>query len=61
MKWEYRIEPVTFSLGSGNQTEEAIKQLNGLGEQGWEAVSMWESSMGTHVLMKRQISKYPTT
>lgn len=55
MKWEYRIERVTFSLGSNNEAEDAIKQLNGLGQQGWEAVSMWDGSLGTHVLMKRQI------
>jgi hypothetical protein len=54
MKWEYRIERVTFSLGSSNEAEDAIKQLNGLGQQGWEAVSMWDGSLGTHVLMKRQ-------
>lgn len=54
MKWEYRIERVTFSLGSNNETEDAVKQLNGLGDEGWEAVSMWDGSLGTHVLLKRQ-------
>ena len=57
MKWEYRIEPVTFSVSSGDQGEEAIKRLNSLGEQGWEALSIWDGALGTHVLMKRQISK----
>jgi hypothetical protein len=56
MKWEYRIERVTFSLGSGgNETEEPVRELNGLGQQGWEAISMWDGSLGTHVLLKRQI------
>jgi hypothetical protein len=58
MKWEYRIERVTFSLGSGgNETEETVRELNGLGEKGWEAISMWDGSLGTHVLLKRQILK----
>jgi len=57
MKWEYRIQRVTFSLGSSNETEEAVKELNGLGEQGWEAISMWDGSLGTHVLLKRQVVK----
>ena len=57
MKWEYRMERVTFSMGSSNETEDAVKALNRLGDQGWEAVSMWDSSLGTYVLMKRQLSK----
>jgi hypothetical protein len=56
MKWEYRIERVTFSMGSSSETEDAVKSLNRLGDQGWEAISMWDGSLGTHVLMKRQIS-----
>lgn len=57
MKWEYRIERVTFSLGSSNETEDAVRALNTLGNQGWEAVSMWDGSLGTHVLLKRQVLK----
>jgi hypothetical protein len=44
-------------MSSGDQTEEATKKLNSLGEQGWEAVSIWDGTLGTQVLMKRQISK----
>ncbi len=55
MKWEYRIERVTFSFSSNNESEDAVKQLNGLGQHGWEAVSMWDGSLGTHVLLKRQL------
>lgn len=57
MKWEYKMERITFSMSSSNETEDAVKTLNRLGDQGWEAVSMWDGSMGTYVLMKRQLSK----
>jgi len=43
-------------MGSSSETEDAVKSLNRLGDQGWEAISMWDGSLGTHVLMKRQIS-----
>ena len=57
MKWEYRIERVTFALSSGgNDTDEAVIALDRLGQQGWEAVSVWDGSLGTHILLKRQMS-----
>jgi len=56
MKWEYKMERLTFSMGSGDESEDAVRTLNSLGGKGWEAVSMWDGSMGTYVLMKRQIA-----
>ena len=38
-KWEYKFE--VFDLeAKDNALEEAEKQLNGLGDQGWEVVSV---------------------
>lgn len=56
MKWEYKIERLTFSMGSSNDTEDAVKALNRLGDKEWEAVSTWDGSLGTHVLLKRQMN-----
>jgi len=44
-KWEYK-----FFFSTGNKLE---KQLNDLGEQGWEAVNMSASFAWVACLMKR--------
>ena len=56
MKWEYKMERLTFGMGSGNESDDAVKSLNNLGTNGWEAVSVWDGSLGTLVLMKRQVA-----
>ena len=56
MKWEYKMERLTFGMGSGNESDDAVKSLNNLGNNGWEAVSVWDGSLGTLVLMKRQVA-----
>jgi hypothetical protein len=49
MKWEYKIEKVYVSL-----LPEAVKEINALGDKGWEAVSGWgDQSLGSFILFKR--------
>ena len=42
-KWEYLIIEMSFDLGS---QEKATKQVNQLGEQGWELITTVSHSSG---------------
>jgi hypothetical protein len=33
--------------------EKAVDELNVLGSDGWEAVSVWVDAISTHILLKR--------
>jgi hypothetical protein len=41
MEWEYQIEEILF----GQQIQNIVDQLNELGGGGWEAVSVFPSSI----------------
>jgi hypothetical protein len=49
MKWEYKIVRIQMS----GKLEKAIDDLNVLGSEGWEAVSVWVDMISTQVLLKR--------
>lgn len=53
-KWEYQIVQNMAMMG-GNK--KLIPELNALGEQGWEAVSVGAKDSGAieHVLLKRRL------
>jgi hypothetical protein len=52
-KWEYKI--IKIYPNSDNAGDDRSKALNELGEEGWEAVSVWaDGSRGSCVLLKRQ-------
>ena len=55
MKWEYRVEEISF----GQQLSETVRQLNGFGEEEWElAAFVPDSSVRdgrTLVVLKRLI------
>jgi hypothetical protein len=57
MKWEYRIEQLNLTMHGVGSTEDTTKSLNGLGQQGWEAVSVWyeDSGFGIYALFKRAL------
>ena len=47
MKWEYKIVQIA------GRPENAVDELNLLGSEGWEAVSVWTDAICTHILLKR--------
>jgi hypothetical protein len=61
MKWEYKVDKILMNgLGSPEHL------LNQLGQDGWEAVALWDSTdrpldeddMHIFILLKRPISKW---
>jgi hypothetical protein len=55
-KWEYQIVQ-NMALTGGNK--KLIPELNNLGQEGWEAVSVSSKAAGSieHVLLKRRLSQ----
>jgi hypothetical protein len=54
MTWEYQV--FSWSVQSG-QSPKGVRQLNELGQQGWEAVGIMVSAVGYYtVLLKRRLS-----
>lgn len=55
-KWEYQIVQ-NLALTGGNK--KLIPELNNLGQEGWEAVSVSSKAAGSieHVLLKRRLSQ----
>lgn len=53
-EWEYMI--LKIYVGSESLIERSEEKLNELGGEGWEAISAWaDGSLGSHVLLRRQI------
>ena len=52
MKWEYKIVDYLIS-GDREQTDITENQINGAGEEGWEAVTVWKDGQRIYVLFKR--------
>ena len=54
MTWEYQV----FSCEvRGSGFDKGMRQLNGLGQQGWEAVGSMPTAVGNYViLLKRRLS-----
>ena len=58
MKWEYRIETIYVLQDSPSALRETEHKMNRFGEDGWEAVSVWdEGGIYGYVLFKRPKSK----
>jgi len=47
MEWEYKMVQIA------GRPEKTIDELNLLGSEGWEAVSVWADAICTHILLKR--------
>ncbi len=49
MKWEYKMVRIQM-IG---RPEKSLEELNELGAEGWEAISVWADAISTQVLLKR--------
>lgn len=58
MKWEYKIVPLEVSgIRIPKSAEKGAAELNALGSEGWEAVTVWADTLFSLVLMKRPLPK----
>ena len=63
IKWEYRMRTVnTFRSDIPDETRKDMllrieTKLNGYGDEGWEAVTIWYDGGTNYVLFKRPVSK----